>query len=426
MADFITLVEKYPKLNIPLARSFSIVMYRNFLLIEGQNPIRKDVQNLLEERFYDLKMSSYSIDECREKYDSIPWTDYDLVLINCPYELDEGFAKLTAIKCMKQAPMVMVLTQSQIVADKTLQAGADNVYLHDDSLSDMAFKVENLLELKTMLKQYPFDVDAYQVHEVIHDSDDAIIYRATYQNKIPVAVKRFKYNLSELEPKLIHRLKVELESSVSLKHSGLVDFITYGISDHAFYLTMEYVNGGDLKSILETQGIPELPQAINWFTEIVNAVGAIHQSGLLHRDLKTFNILLKDDGSLALTDYGVEKNLLIAVGCLDEDEIYCTPYYVSPERVTGNCCTKASDIYSLGVIFYELLTGEKPFDAASLVDLMTMHVLAPIPALPDDLQQYQGFLEKLLAKCPDQRFANIDEILKSLRALQQNNEEVLV
>ena len=99
-------------------------MYRNFLLIEGQNPIRKDVQNLLEERFYDLKMSSYSIDECREKYDSIPWTDYDLVLINCPYELDEGFAKLTAIKCMKQAPMVMVLTQSQIVADKTLQAGA--------------------------------------------------------------------------------------------------------------------------------------------------------------------------------------------------------------------------------------------------------------------------------------------------------------
>ena len=150
----------------------------------------------------------------------------------------------------------------------------------------------------------------------------------------------------------------------------------------------------------------------------MEAVGAIHQAGLLHRDLKISNILLKDDGTLALTDYGIEKSLLIDIGCLDEDEIYCTPYYVSPERVTGNCCTKASDIYSLGVIFYELLTGEKPFDSVSLVDLMKMHILAPVPALPKSLSQYQLFLEKLLAKCPDQRFENTGQILESLQNIK--------
>lgn len=399
-------------------RAYNIIMLRKFLLIEGQNPIRKDVQALLDERFHDLKIQVYTIDECRENYENIAWADYDLVLVNCPYELDEGFDKLTAIKTIKNPPMILVLTLSQDVADRTLQAGADGVYLHNHSLSDMAFKVESLLELKQMLNRYPFSEKDYQVHEVIHDSDDAIIYRATYQQNTTVAIKRLKYKLSELNPNVTNRIKKELVSSVALKHSGLVDFVTQGISDNAFYLTMEYVTGGSLKSILDTHGLPPLQQSLGWFTEIVQAVGAIHQSGLLHRDLKTFNILLKEDGSLALTDYGVEKNILIAAGCIDEDEIYCTPYYVSPERATGNCCTKASDIYSLGIIFYELLVGEKPFDSASLVDLMKMHILAPIPKLPDNLQQYQNFLENLLAKCPDQRFANTNAILKDLQNIK--------
>ena len=392
-------------------------MQRKFLLIEGRNRVREDVQALLEERFHHLEIVNYSIEECRENYDAIPWATYDLVLVNCPYELGEGFEKLTAIKNLDHAPMVLVLTQKQTVADKTLQAGADNVYLHDNSLSDLAYKVENLLELKQTLKNYPFNAPDYHVHEVIHEADNAIIYCATYQKNTTVAVKRFKYKLSEFEPALIQRLKADLQASVTLKHSGLVNVITSGISDDSFYLVMEYVAGGDLKNILDTHGTPPLSQALIWFVEITQAVGAIHHAGLLHRDLKISNILLKEDGTLALTDYGVEKSLLIDIGCLDEDEIYCTPYYVSPERVTGNCCTVASDIYSLGVIFYELLTGEKPFDSSSLLDLMKMHVLAPVPVLPEDLTQYQAFLEKLLAKCPDQRFADSNEILVNLQKL---------
>lgn len=391
-------------------------MHRKFLFIEGRNPIREDVQTLLEERFHGLEMVSYSIEKCRAHFNNIQWGEYVLVLINCPYELDEGFTKLTLIKQLDNAPMVLVLTQRQSVADKTLQAGADNVYLHDDSLSDLAFKVENLLELKQTLERYPFNAEGYHVHEVIHEADNAIIYRATYQAR-RVALKRFKYDLSEFSDDLIQRLQVDLQSSVVLKHQGLVDFIASGVSDNAFYLTMEYVPGGDLKNILDTHGTPPLAQALIWFTEIVEAVGAIHQAGLLHRDLKISNILLKGDGTLALTDYGIEKSLLIDIGCLDEDEIYCTPYYVSPERVTGNCCTQASDIYSLGVIFYELLTGEKPFDSASLVDLMKMHILAPVPVLPEALSRYQQLLEKLLAKCPDQRFEDTDQILDYLKSI---------
>ena len=392
-------------------------MHRKFLFIEGRNQIREDVQTLLEDRFHDLEMVNYSIEACREHFSDIRWAEYDLVLINCPYELDEGFEKLTLIKQLENAPMVLVLTQRQSVADKTLQAGADNVYLHDNSLSDLAFKVENLLELKQTLKLYPFNEPDYHVHEVIHEADNAIIYRATYQNTT-VALKRFKYDLAGFDDDLIQRLQVDLQSSVVLKHQGLVDFIASGISGNTFYLTMEYISGGDLKNILDTHGTPPLAQALIWFAEIVEAVGAIHQAGLLHRDLKISNILLKDDGTLALTDYGIEKSLLIDIGCLDEDEIYCTPYYVSPERVTGNCCTKASDIYSLGIIFYELLTGEKPFDSVSLVDLMKMHILAPVPSLPENLLQYQSLLEKLLAKCPDQRFENTEQVLESLQNIK--------
>ena len=388
-------------------------MQRKFLLIEGKNPIREDVQALLAERYHRLEMLVHSTDYCHKHFSEIDWNAYSLVLINCPYSVDDKFSKLSAIKNRQKSPMVLVLTQSQSVADKVIQAGADSVFLHNNCLSDLAAKVENLLELKQYLDLYPFTAEGYQIHEVIHDTDDAIIYRASYKDA-NVAVKRFKYNLSTLKPKLIHQLKLELNASVALKHQGLVDVITSGISDHAFYITMEYIAGGNLKNILDTHGTPPLTQSIAWFIEIAEAVKAIHRAGLLHRDLKTSNILLKDDGSLALTDYGIEKKLLMDVGCIAEDEIYCTPYYVSPERVTGNCCTKASDIYSLGVIFYELLTGERPFDANSLVDLMKQHILAPVPKLSTELQIYQGFLDKILAKCPDQRFASVEEVLESL------------
>lgn len=395
-------------------------MQCKFLLIEGKNSIREDVQVLLNKRFHALDIVIYTTAYCQEHFNNIAWEDFNLVLINCPYSIDESFSKLTAIKLLQNSPMVLVLTQSQTVADKVLQAGADNVFLHNNCLSDLAYKVENLLELKQYLTQYPFTASDYQVHEVIHDTDDAIIFRASYKGKVAVAVKRFKYNLSTLKPNLIYRLKAGLKSSVDLKHSGLVNVMTFGISDHALYMTMEYVEGGDLKSILDTHGVPPLTQSLGWFVEITEAIGAIHRAGLLHRDLKTSNILLKDDGTLALTDYGVEKQLLIDVGYIAEDEIFCTPYYVSPERVTGNCCTEASDIYSLGIIFYELLTGDRPFNATSLLDLMKMHILAPVPKLSSELEQYQNFLESMLAKCPDQRLSSADEVLSKLGDLMES------
>ena len=123
---------------------------------------------------------------------------------------------------------------------------------------------------------------------------------------------------------------------------------------------------------------------------------------------------MRKDGSLALTDYGVSNRILLDSGFIVENELYCSPHYVSPEQITGDACTKASDIYSLGVIFYELLTGMKPYFASESYALMMHHVMAPVPTLPDELCQFQGLINKMMAKNPDDRFSSVMQAIEFL------------
>ncbi len=130
--------------------------------------------------------------------------------------------------------------------------------------------------------------------------------------------------------------------------------------------------------------------------------------------------MLRSDGVLALTDYGVSKKILLDAGFLKADELHCSPHYVSPELVAGEDCTKASDIYSLGVIFYELLMGEKPYAGYSATELMMQHVMAPIPSLKKRYMHLQPVLNKMMAKCPDDRFSSPGLALQALDlAMQQ-------
>jgi serine/threonine-protein kinase/serine/threonine-protein kinase PpkA len=124
--------------------------------------------------------------------------------------------------------------------------------------------------------------------------------------------------------------------------------------------------------------------------------------------------MFRKDGSLALVDCGIESRWLIDAKIMDEDAVYCTPYYVSPERAAGEACTIQAEIYSLGIIFYELLTGQKPYYSGSTLNLIKKHALSPIPELPGEFKIYQPVLNKMLAKHPDDRYGSIDELLDDL------------
>ncbi len=206
------------------------------------------------------------------------------------------------------------------------------------------------------------------------------------------------------------RFLQEYELIAELDHPNIVRIYDLGVGDDHAHIAMEYLDGGDLKRKLAA-GINE-PTAVRYFRQIASALGEIHKVGILHRDLKPGNIMLRSDDSIALIDFGLAKRMRLQMEITGSGEIFGTPYYMSPEQGHGNDVDLRSDLYSLGVIFYEMLTGVKPFKSSSAMGIIFQHAKAPIPLLPPRLSQYQALINMLLAKDPDNRLQSAEEILE--------------
>lgn len=284
--------------------------------------------------------------------------------------------------------------------------------------SDLSSKIDVFLQLRRCQEQFPINLKGWTLKEVIHNSQDCIIYRAINKNGVAAAIKRFNFKPNDLSREMIHEFLQRLKTQCGIRSKGLVQIYDGGICNNAFYLVMEYLSYGTLRQNLNScnDDLPET-HALEWFKEIAQALDHVHKAGLIHRDLKIDNIMLRGDGSLALTDYGVSKRLLLDAGFLQEDEMHCSPHYVSPELISGEVCTPASDIYSLGVIFYELLTGEKPFSGREAYELMMQHVMAPVPVFADCLKKYQPVLNRMMAKCPADRYSRPLEAIVDLERI---------
>lgn len=204
------------------------------------------------------------------------------------------------------------------------------------------------------------------------------------------------------------RFLQEYETIGDMDHPNIVRIYDLGVSDDHAHIAMEYLGGGDLRQRIE-RGIPER-QAVQYLRQIASALSAVHGKGVLHRDLKPGNIMLRKDGSIALIDFGLAKKAKLDAEITDKGEIFGTPYYMSPEQGHGNDVDERSDIYSLGVIFFEMLTGEKPFRADTAMGIIYLQANAPVPLFPPRFAQYQALLNMMLAKQPDDRLQSAAEI----------------
>jgi serine/threonine-protein kinase PpkA len=152
--------------------------------------------------------------------------------------------------------------------------------------------------------------------------------------------------------------------------------------------------------------------------QVARALESIHARGIIHRDLKPENIMQRPDGTVALADFGVAKSMLqpdhLAFTQTRHGDVVGTPYYLSPEQASGQRITPASDLYSLGVMTYEMLTGNRPYRAESLDMLLARHMSAPTPQLPAEHSALQPVLERLMAKKPEERYATAQQLLQDL------------
>jgi serine/threonine protein kinase len=204
------------------------------------------------------------------------------------------------------------------------------------------------------------------------------------------------------------RFLQEYETIAEMDHPNIVRIYDLGVGDDHAHIAMEYLDGGDLRNKIDS-GVSER-EAVNYLRQIAGALSAVHAKHVLHRDLKPGNIMLRKDGSIALIDFGLAKLVKLEAEITDKGEIFGTPYYMSPEQGHGSKVDERSDIYSLGVIFFELLTGEKPYKGESAMGIIYKHARAAIPLLPPRLSQYQALINMMLAKLPEDRLQSAAEI----------------
>ena len=204
------------------------------------------------------------------------------------------------------------------------------------------------------------------------------------------------------------RFLQEYETIAEMDHPNIVRIYDLGVGDDHAHIAMEYLDGGDLRNKIETGA--SVREAVSYLRQIASALAAVHLKHVLHRDLKPGNIMLRKNGSIALIDFGLAKRVKLETAITDKGEIFGTPYYMSPEQGHGTNVDERSDIYSLGVIFFELLTGNKPYKADSAMGIIYKHAQAPIPLLPPRLSQYQALINMMLAKLPEDRLQAAAEI----------------
>jgi DNA-binding NarL/FixJ family response regulator len=254
-------------------------------------------------------------------------------------------------------------------------------------------------------------IPRYLLLDTLGESMRATVYlahSAALNRHVALKVSR---NSDDGEP----QFACEFETAGGLRHPAVVDIYDYGIHDGREFIAMEYFPCGDLKARLQNP-ISE-DQCIAYLRRIASALSVVHAQGLVHRDLKPPNIMLREAGEVVLIDFGIAKRLQDGGGSTHTGVLRGSPYYMSPEQAQGEELDGRSDLYSLGVIFYEMLTGAKPYLGASAVEVLQQHVNGPMPQLSPVFAQHQPLLESMMAKDRNERFESADALLESLHSV---------
>jgi len=198
----------------------------------------------------------------------------------------------------------------------------------------------------------------------------------------------------------------------NLQHPHVVQIFDYGSTDDFQFLVMEYLAHGDLKQRLRASLTP--PEALNIMRQIASALALLHGNGIVHRDIKPANILFREPDHAVLADFGIARSIDQNTQLTNTGFVLGTPSYMSPEQINGGRVSAKTDIYALGVVFYEMLTGYLPYRGDSVQSVATQHLMAPVPPLPLNVRRLQPLLNRLMAKKFEDRIASGSELLQAL------------
>lgn len=375
----------------------------------------------------------------------------DLILADIRMPGLDGFGMLAALRSQAATAAIPVIFVTSVRDPKAqrdgMRLGADDFLVKPISRVDLLDAVNSRLERAAVLRTggvpgplpaaaaidqptLPPDsakmlavlreisaLGEYRVLRKLGEGGASMVYLAREQHSERQLVLKIIRNEGDSADPLARRFALEnaMLERVSSRH--VVRVLAHGIGERYAYIAMEYFAGGTLRTQMRVALDPR--RANELLREVTEGVASLHQCGIVHRDLKPENVMVRTDGSLAIADLGIASDLADGGGAEGNDIVLGTPTYLSPEQARGLPLAKPSDIYSLGVMLYEMLVGKPPFAALNVGALMHQHATAPIPQLPIGLAAYQPLIDSMLAKAPDARPADAAVLLLRLGELRR-------
>jgi DNA-binding response OmpR family regulator len=396
------------------------------LIIDDDEDLSALLGHYIVQQWPDAKIESHNPLQREMPNISFPLGSYDVVILDYMLGRGDGLHWLAEFKKRADCPKILFLTGAgnEIIAVRAMKAGADDYQRKQEltrerlitSIRDLtASKHEKTLspDLASRMEGHTIGgrirIPGIKVLHLIGEGGMSRVYLASRErDDEPLVVKVLRAEVTA-DRRALSRFMEEYSLVERIQSPHVARVYDHGTSEEHAYLVMEFFEGGDLNKRLGGQALgPE--ECLRLFRELMMALGDIHEKGILHRDLKPQNLMFRNDGSLAIVDFGIAKHI-DAVDMTGKGEILGTPRYMSPEQVQGKALDLRTDIYSAGVLLFQMMTGQHLFDGDTAVEVALHHLNTPPPAMPEHLEPYQRLLDKLVEKDRDARFRNADEVL---------------
>jgi len=408
-----------------------------FLIVDQSRDLRSAVASMLRARWPAADLEEWDPREHGSPEAALKQGSYAAVLMYVEPTASNSLAWMAGMLRDPAAPPVILLTESggENLALQGLKAGAADFLRKPDltgerlvrSIED-AVREQEARRAEAADSMAPFErttkldaqrigaplaggegrIPGYRSLRKIGEGGMAQVYLAEReQDGLQLVLKVLDAKLRADET-FFKRFVREYKLIADLKNEHVAHIYDQGFAGEHPFIAMEYLSGGTLAARIH-EGMTSL-SALRVTAQIARALSAIHERGVIHRDLKPPNILFRDNGRPVLVDFGLAKNLTAKTTLTRHGMVIATPRYMSPEQCLGRPADHRSDLYSLGVIFYEMLSGRRLYEGEGPAGLVYQHVHGPIPRLPARLAGYQGTLDRLLAKGPEERFQSAREL----------------
>jgi DNA-binding response OmpR family regulator len=415
------------------------------LIIDDSSDFRALLHFQLKKSFPQSEIVDYDPIASGRPPDDFDWSRYSILLLD--YRLGPAEDGLDWLKTYRRRPgfpptVVLTAEGDEYVAVKAIRLGAAEYINKKDltpgRLKDVIEEAATFTEEKVQQQQQEVSSAAHIVEQIREDREHKTgkdlssgyrlvrrigegamsqVYLAE-RNDDGLSVVLKVLDLEQAaDSSLVQRFIQEAELVAGLNSPFVVRIYEHGLTPRYGFICMEFFPRGDLKQRMELKIVPEI--AIAYMSYVAYGLDAIHGIGIVHRDLKPANIMFRGDDTLALADFGISKRIDNRSNLTTLGQVLGTPHYMSPEQGEGKDVDYRSDLYSAGVMFFELLAGHKPYLGNSPAAVIYQHVHSDLPELPEHLSRFQPFVNRAMAKDPAERYQTAREFIQMLEAAEK-------